>query len=204
MTYRVAVMDIGIANHLGDTPAESDSARAAWRSAMARVWVSGARHSLVVDENWNQRRIVQWLRSMASVARERISVDLLCHGGNATAGGRLDGTVLGYVARLGSGLAVSNVQEWHDLLGLVHKIRLFACGENNEIIGPAPAETGREELCWRLAEVTGGPVVSSPNSTVFGIATRPEIGTSLAGVDAEGWAPPVYRYTPDRRRLRLR
>jgi hypothetical protein len=195
MTYRVAVLDIRIAD------AHGPAALAAWRSAAQSVWVSGSQRTLVVDENEPQSRIVAWLRDRALIARERINIDLLCHGSQASDARR----PMAFLAKLGEGLAVTNVRSWHPLLSLVNKIRLFSCGELNRLIGHAPDELSRSELCFQLAFHTGAPVISSPHSVVFALAMQPEPGTASAGVDALGWPKsPVYRYTPDRRQVAIR
>ena len=190
MSYHVAVVDIRITNQLGV------AGLAAWRAARDRVWVSGSHTTLVVDDGATQAHIVNSILGLAAArGAATLRLDLLCHGAMAVDPGT--GAVLGYVAKLGQGLAVSNVRDWAPLSGKLSKIRLFSCGELEHTLaesGAAPPDGSREELCYQIATTTRVPVVSSPNSVVFAMSPTPLPEAGGAGIDAEGWDSPVYRY----------
>lgn len=187
--------------------------------------VIGAQQTLRVGENDRPDRMLTWIRNQVEQTHspsETVDLDLVSHG----AGADHEGCRVFWVNLGQAGISSVNVHLWRSINGLVHKIRVYACGVNSDAYRPhiftyrtaypyryspgsmapspmrrclTPAED-QHQLMRQLASHTGAQVKYSLNTMLGALQTQGR--SQLFGTDR--MLSPVFIAYPNGSRQQLR
>jgi hypothetical protein len=159
-----------------------------------------APNTFIVDQNFELRHALSWIRTYARNNGGLRDLNVMCHG----LAGPVHDSVAGvstYTEGFGlqickESLTFDTIQQISVLNGLVDVITLYACGPANTRRGFANTRADGQRFCSELAAYANAEVVA-PSETQWYSRVGGTPNASDGTIDFGAWEGSVYRFYPD-------